>query len=122
MKQDIINFLNNKKILIIGFGREGKSAFEFINKNVNYKELAIADKNDIKIDGIKTYTGDNYLDSTKDYDIVIKSPGIIIVIFPFESSITFVNIFNLILYLYYLLIVNKIIYIALFFDNLIIYK
>lgn len=78
MKQDIINFLNNKKILIIGFGREGKSALEFIKENVSYKDLAIADKNDIKIDGIKTYIGDNYLDSTKDYDIVIKSPGIII--------------------------------------------
>ena len=78
MKQDIINFLSNKKILIIGFGREGKSAFEFIKENVNYSELAVADKNNIQIDNIKTYTGDNYLESTKDYDIVIKSPGIII--------------------------------------------
>lgn len=78
MKQDIINFLSNKKILIIGFGREGKSAFEFIKENVSYSKLAVADKNNIQIDNIKTYTGDNYLDSTKDYDIVIKSPGIII--------------------------------------------
>ena len=66
--------------------------------------------------------------SPEAYDLIknsknpINLSSEIIVIFPFESSITFVNIFNLILYLYYLLIVNKIIYIALFFDNLIIYK
>lgn len=78
MKQEIINFLNSKKILIIGFGREGKSAFKFIKENVSYSELAVADKNDIEIDNIKTYTGDNYLENTKNYDIVIKSPGIII--------------------------------------------
>lgn len=79
MKNKIIDFLTNKRILILGFGREGKSAYKFIKENnIKYKTLGIADKNQIDIDDVKTHTGDNYLDSVKDYDLVIKSPGIII--------------------------------------------
>lgn len=79
MKNEIIKYLNNKKILILGFGREGKSAYNFIKENVTNYELGIADKNEIIIDDdVKTYIGDNYLDSVKDYEVVIKSPGIII--------------------------------------------
>lgn len=80
MKNKIIEFLENKKILILGYGREGKSAHNFISENLNNYDLGIADKNKLEIDDktIKVYTGDNYLDAVKDYDIVIKSPGIII--------------------------------------------
>ncbi len=79
MKNKIIEFLTNKKILILGFGREGKSAYNFIKENnIKYKSLGIADKNEIDIDNVEKHCGDNYLDSTKDYDLVIKSPGIII--------------------------------------------
>ena len=79
MKNKIIEFLTNKKILILGFGREGKSAYNFIKENnIKYKSLGIADKNEIDIDNVEKHCGGNYLDSTKDYDLVIKSPGIII--------------------------------------------
>ena len=38
MKNKIIEFLTNKKILILGFGREGKSAYNFIKENnIKYK-------------------------------------------------------------------------------------
>jgi len=72
---DIRDFLNNKSILILGFGREGKSTYNFIKKYVNYLTLAVADKNKPECDE-KIYFGENYLDAVKDYDIVIKSPGI----------------------------------------------
>ena len=79
MKNKIIEFLEGKKILIIGFGREGKSAYKFIKDNIKNYELVIADKNDIEIDdNIKTFCGDNYLEAIKYCDIAIKSPGIII--------------------------------------------
>ena len=69
MKNKIIEFLTNKKILILGFGREGKSAYNFIKENnIKYKSLGIADKNEIDIDNVEKHCGDNYLDSTKDYD------------------------------------------------------
>ena len=80
MKDKIIKFLTGKKILILGFGREGKSAYKFIKENnIKYSSLGIADKNEITIDeNIKLHIGEDYLNSTKEYDLVIKSPGIII--------------------------------------------
>jgi len=79
MKDKIINFLERKRILILGFGREGKSAYKFITENLKEYTVGIADKNEIKIDDdIKVFCGDDYLQATKYYDIVIKSPGIII--------------------------------------------
>ena len=77
MKNKIIEFLTNKKILILGFGREGKSVYNFIKENnIKYKSLGIADKNEIDIDNVEKHCGDNYLDSTKDYDLVILAPQV----------------------------------------------
>ena len=80
MKDRIINFLEGKKILIIGYGREGKSAYKFITENLKDCDLGIADKNEINIEdnSVKLYIGDNYLDAIKEYDLAIKSPGIIV--------------------------------------------
>jgi len=72
---DIREFLNNKSILILGFGREGRSTYNFIKKYVNYTKLAIADKNEPKCDE-KVYFGDKYLEALDEYEIIIKSPGI----------------------------------------------
>lgn len=72
---DIRDFFRNKSILILGFGREGKSTYNFIKKYVNYTDLAIADKNKPECDE-KIYFGENYLDAVAKYDIVVKSPGI----------------------------------------------
>ena len=47
MKQKIKQELDGKKILILGFVREGKSSYSFIKQNVEYTKLAIADKNAI---------------------------------------------------------------------------
>ena len=83
-----INYLKNKKILILGFGREGKDTLFFLRKIFPKKPLAIADKNDFKSRDEKTKTllkkskdidfefGKNYLKNLKKYDIIIKSPGI----------------------------------------------
>ena len=76
MKQDIIDFLKNKKILILGYGREGKSALSFLQQNLPDAIFAVADQNPIEIDGVDAICGENYLDAVKDYDVVIKSPGI----------------------------------------------
>lgn len=80
MKDKIIDFLENKKILILGYGREGKSAYNFIKQNLKHYSLGIADKKDITIDDkeVTLHCGDDYLSYTKAYDIVIQSPGVII--------------------------------------------
>ena len=69
----IINRLRGKRILILGFGREGKSSFRFVQKYLPNAEVAVADKNEME--GVKHF-GNYYLEAMYDYDIVIKTPGI----------------------------------------------
>ena len=56
----------DKKILILGFGREGRDTFRFLRKLFPKKKIGIADQ---KFDK-------NYLKKIGDYDIIIKTPGI----------------------------------------------
>lgn len=81
MKQKIISEFENKSVLILGYGREGKSTYNFLKENNVKCNIAIADKNEIRDKEnigleVKIYTGENYLDVLKDYDIIMKSPGI----------------------------------------------
>ena len=69
----ILNRLRGKRILILGFGREGKSSFRFVQKYLPEAIVAVADKNEME--GVKHF-GSQYLEAIYDYDIVIKTPGI----------------------------------------------
>ncbi len=69
----ILNRLRGKRLLVLGFGREGRSTLRFLNKYLPDAEVAVADKNEM--DGVKHY-GNHYLEAMYDYDIVIKTPGI----------------------------------------------
>lgn len=84
MNNKIADLLRNKKIAILGFGKEGKSSYNFIRKNLGDVFLTIIDKNDILSSNpslgddknIKVIFGDNYLDNLEGFDIILKSPGI----------------------------------------------
>lgn len=79
LKEKINEYLSNSSILILGFGREGKSTLRYIKSNyINYTRLAVADKNENiqKEEGIEYFLGEDYLSVINDFDIVIKSPGI----------------------------------------------
>ena len=69
----ILNRLRGKRILILGFGREGRSTLHFLNKYMPDAAVAVADKN--AMDGV-AHSGERYLEAMYDYDIVIKTPGI----------------------------------------------
>jgi len=56
-----------KKILLLGFGREGKNTLNFLSHFLPEVEIGIADQ---KLDS-------GYLEKQKDYDLIIRSPGII---------------------------------------------
>ena len=69
----ILNRLRDKRILILGFGREGRSTLRFLQKYLPDAVVAVADKN--AMEGVQ-YSGADYLEAMYQYDIVIKTPGI----------------------------------------------
>jgi len=80
-----ISELESKKILILGFGREGRDTFLFLKKlfpeKVKKGEIAIADENkkqcfEIVSQNIKKYCGSGYLRRAGKWEVVVKSPGI----------------------------------------------
>lgn len=83
MISKIIKELSDKNILILGFGREGKSTYNFIRKYLKNKKLTIADFKDLKNDeliigdeNLELKTGEDYLKNLEKYDLIIKTPGI----------------------------------------------
>ncbi len=75
----IFKRLRGKRILILGFGREGRSSLAFIQKYMPHATVGVADKNAEALNalsGVAVYSGDNYFDAVNDYDVVIKTPGI----------------------------------------------
>lgn len=81
MLKELIEYLENKKIVILGFGREGKSMYKFLRKNFPEKTITIADKRDFtsnneELDKVETIIGEEYLNSLEEFDLIIKSPGI----------------------------------------------
>lgn len=69
----ILNRLRGKRILILGFGREGKTSLAFLKKYLPEAQVAVADKN--PMEGVK-HSGADYLQAVYNYDVVIKTPGI----------------------------------------------
>lgn len=84
MINNIIEYLKDKNIAILGFGMEGKSSYRFIRRYLDIP-LTIIDKNnpynnmeELSLDkNISVIYGDSYLDNLDKYDLVIKSPGVI---------------------------------------------
>lgn len=95
MFNKIIDKLSGKNIAILGFGKEGKSTYNFIRRHSS-QNLTILDKNDILTNNpylkddknLTIITGETYLDNLSSYDLVIKAPGIVLL----DIDLTNVNI------------------------------
>lgn len=100
MLEKLLNYLENKKILILGFGKEGESSYLFLRKHFPEKKLEIVDKNmnlltdkpylleDINVEVV---LGEDYFRDIDYFDIVLKTPGISLKDFDiskFENKIT----------------------------------
>lgn len=78
----ILEKCRNKTVVILGFGKEGKSTLQLCKKLMPTQSFIIADKNPASFqeyagDGNLSFiSGENYIDMISDADIIIKSPGI----------------------------------------------
>lgn len=71
-------FFEGRRVAVLGFGREGRVWLDILNKLGCCAEIAIADMNKIKADGVTLLCGEDYLDRAKEYDVILQSPGVII--------------------------------------------
>ena len=78
MYNQIIDKLRDKNIAILGFGKEGKSTYNFIRRYLKEQPITIIDKKEQVLDDeyVTLISGENYLDNLDIYDLIIKSPGI----------------------------------------------
>ena len=80
----IKSYTDGKSVCILGFGREGKSTYNILKKYCSPLEIAISDLNNIDReaynlpDDVKLICGENYQDCLNDFDMVFKSPGIVL--------------------------------------------
>lgn len=78
--------LDNKKILILGFGKDGKSTYNYIKTHSN-AEITIMDQNYENIEGAI----DVDYNTLDEYDLIFKTPGISLKdvdISPFKNKLT----------------------------------
>jgi UDP-N-acetylmuramoylalanine--D-glutamate ligase len=77
--------LASRKVLILGFGKEGRSTFRYLRKHFPKLPLAIADRDQDLADKtgdllqaplIILHLGKDYFESTRHYQLIIKSPGV----------------------------------------------
>lgn len=76
----IIEALQDKSIAIMGFGREGRSVYRYLRTYLPNKQITIADCNTIEdssLTHVEFHCGEHY-QHLESYDIVIKSPGIVL--------------------------------------------
>jgi len=81
LKSFLKKLVEEKKVLVLGFGREGRSTYKLLSEVGSFSELAVSDMNPVEIideTSVKVHSGEGYLDILNDYDIVFKSPGVVL--------------------------------------------
>lgn len=85
-------YVKNKKVAVLGFGREGKATLKQLVLAGGYEKIVILDKNEVSEETVRAVckaagtdckeieiiTGDAYQKNLDAYHIVIKSPGIVL--------------------------------------------
>ena len=81
MIEKIEPWIKGKRILLLGYGREGESTWNVLRRLGTYEALDIADLKApaaLPEDGTVWHTGPDYQKCMDDYDVVFKSPGIVL--------------------------------------------
>jgi UDP-N-acetylmuramoylalanine--D-glutamate ligase len=86
----ILQQLEYQRVVLLGFGIEGQATYEFLRARFPNKTIGIADRQrlaDLEIapptllrlkddQKLAVHCGENYLDSLRDYEVIVKTPGI----------------------------------------------
>jgi len=90
----ISKLTEGKSVCILGFGREGKSTFRILQKYCKPSAVAIADLNNVDRsangipDSVELICGEAYQECLDRFDLVFKSPGIVLETTPDELKCT----------------------------------
>ena len=75
----VIRKLADKKLLLLGYGREGQASLKLIREILPEADLTVSDMKEQQLpDGVKGIFGKEYQRTLIDYDVIIKSPGIVL--------------------------------------------
>lgn len=90
----IKNLTENKSVCILGFGREGRATYDILSKYCDPASVAVADLNSIDpadsglASDVRLICGKDYQKSLDKFDLVFKSPGIVLEKQPDELKCT----------------------------------
>lgn len=85
MQHRLIEYFRERRILILGFGKEGQSSYRLIRRLFPDLLLGIADKREdfatwfpdiLQDTRVRLYTGTGYTAGLEHFDLILKSPGI----------------------------------------------
>ena len=84
MDKVIREALQGKRVLLLGFGKEGQSTYSLLRRVLPEQPVTVADANGSVRDherlagdrNLEFITGPEYLDHLGDFEVVLKSPGI----------------------------------------------
>ncbi|MDO5425435.1 MAG: UDP-N-acetylmuramoyl-L-alanine--D-glutamate ligase [Eubacteriales bacterium] len=79
MIEALRELVQGKRVLILGYGREGRATWNLLKRAGGYERIAIADRNTNTMEpGVEMLVGEDYLAQMEDFDLVFKSPGIVL--------------------------------------------
>ena len=81
MIERIEPWIKGKRVLLLGYGREGQSTWRVLKKLGTFRSLDIADMRapeKLPCEGTVWYSGPDYQSHMDDDDVVFKSPGIVL--------------------------------------------
>ena len=99
MLDKIRQTVEGKRVLILGFGREGRSSLRLVSRAGGWTALAVADQAQVdpgREGGsaeVELITGSHYMDKEvlDSFDIVFKTPGIVLPMEPERYACRFVS-------------------------------
>ncbi len=96
MLDTLKKLVSGKRVLVLGYGREGKSTLHRLLHAGGMKEVAVADKNPVEPETygmlpVECITGPGYLDCLNRFDLVFKTPGIVLPKTPEAYSCRFLS-------------------------------